>query len=149
MILVKDIEEREKLPYWAQGGVKFPKGTYEDYSDQPDEVILLGETAWPDKVKQKIVKILEAHGIKDPLNHKLVEPHAIVFGGRDRNTGVYDLSKVNWEKLVDYFEYETTVKTANDPAYPNAVHRIGVLQRKSMRKFKCTYTHRGMYGDEG
>ncbi len=137
MILVKNRQERHKLPYWAQGWVKFPKGTYGEDSDKPDYVVPLKDAAWPEEVKAKIVDLFKKNGIKDPLSMKLVEPYAIVFGGRDDN-GAYNLAGVNWEMVVDYFEWEIAVMQEDGG-------QIKATMAKSMRKFGVEYSHKGVY----
>ncbi|MEE4377804.1 MAG: hypothetical protein V2J55_09885, partial [Candidatus Competibacteraceae bacterium] len=70
----------------------------------------LGDVLWPQDVKNKIHDIFKAIGVADPWRQKLVEPYAIVFGGRD-NDGSYDLADVDWEMVVDYFRWEASAWT--------------------------------------
>lgn len=137
MILVKNRKERDKLPNWTQGWVKFPKGTYDADSDKPDYVVPLGDSGWPEEVKQKLVDLFKKNGIKDPLSMKLVEPYAIIFGGRDDN-GAYNFAGVNWEMVVDYFEWEIT-SMQGDP------DKIGEAMDRAMKKFGTHYSHKGVY----
>jgi len=66
----------------------------------------LEETLWADDVKKKITKIYKAVGVPDPMKQKLVEPYAGCFGGKNKE-GACDFSKVNWQALLDYFEWES------------------------------------------
>ena len=72
---------------------------------RPKHLITLGETPWPDAVKEDIAKSFKQIGVEDPLQQKLVEPHARAFGGKD-NDGAYDLSGVDWAMVMDYFRWE-------------------------------------------
>lgn len=104
---------------------------------KPDQLIPLGQSAWPDEIKQRIAEIFKAVGCPDPLRQKLVEPRARVFGGRrDR----VDLSKVNWGLAIDYFTWEAASMTDRKKAE--------ALQKKAKKKYGGIFSHYRVYFTE-
>ena len=106
--------------------------------DKPAHVIPLNGALWPDKIKKKVTEIFKAIGVPDPMNQKLVEPHARVFGGRCIE-GSSILDEVDWKLLLDYFEWEAAALT--DPEKSEA------LQEKCEKKRGGIFTHQPVYED--
>lgn len=73
--------------------------------DKPGHLVPLGKSLWPKEQVARLVTLFKNAGIPEPLTQKLVEPYAYYFGGRD-DGGVPDLSQVDWEKMLAYFEWE-------------------------------------------
>jgi hypothetical protein len=73
---------------------------------RPENLIPLGETAWPEDVKDDVAAIFKEIGIEEPLRQKLVEPFAAAFGGIKDSSGGYMLDKVDWGRATDYFRWE-------------------------------------------
>ena len=111
-----------------------PPGTWG--GQRPRHLIKLGRSLWPVNIKQAIIKIYQAHGLPDPAKQKLVEPIARVFGGREHE-GVLDLSKVNWELVVDYFIWE--VEAIMGTGKPEK------LQKRAKKKYGGIFSHYQVY----
>lgn len=97
----------------------------------------LGETFWPDDIKQKVSDIYKKVGIADPLKQKLVEPFAGCFGGKNQE-GVPVFSKVNWNALLDYFEWEAAEISENKV-------KAQKLQDKAEKKYGGIFFHYNVY----
>jgi hypothetical protein len=97
----------------------------------------LEETLWADDVKKKITKIYKAVGVPDTMKQKLVEPYAGCFGGINKE-GACDFSKVNWQALLDYFEWESAAVTRN------AV-KSDKLQAQAQKKYGAIFSHYLVY----
>ncbi|WP_408998168.1 hypothetical protein ACJ77P_10280 [Syntrophus buswellii] len=113
----------------------------EGFGRRPEDLIPLGESSWPDEVKEKIVKIYQTCGLPDPLRQKLIEPTARVF----RNELIWnpnDLSNVNWEIAVDYFTWEAVAISGNDKKSKR-------LQKKAVKKYGGIFMHYPVYEDYG
>lgn len=103
---------------------------------KPDHLMTLGSTQWPDEVKHEIVEIFKGIGVVSPLKQKLVEPYAIVFGGR-RKEGESGLSGVNWEMVVDYFTWEAAAMTDRKQSEK--------LQDEAEKKYGGIFSHYAVY----
>lgn len=130
--------EGMEYPDWTAGhkvreGVKEWQGLKESW------VCPLGETFWPDEIKQKVSAIYKKVGIPDPLKQKLVEPFAGSFGGRNIE-GVPVLTKVNWDALVDYFEWESAAISGNRA-------KSEKLQARAEKKYGGIFFHYNVYVD--
>jgi len=79
------------------------------------------------------------------MSQKLVEPHAIAFGGRDENWN-YDMSLVNWDMAVEYFTWEATAWKAGQ-GDEEAARRSHALQDKAIEKYDFLFNHRPVYAD--
>ena len=112
-----------------------PEGTWG--GERPSHLVQLGKSMWPQDVIVKIVKIFGDVGIPDPLQQKLVEPFAYVFGGK-RIEGVPDFEDVNWEMVVDYFEWEAASHTEN-------MKKINRLQGEAKKKYGGIFSHYEVY----
>lgn len=106
--------------------------------EKPKHLIPLGQSLWPDEVKNQIVEIFKAIGVADPLRQKLVEPFAIVFGGKHREKES-DLSEVNWGMVIDYFTWEAAAMTDPDKSRR--------LQNKAEKKYGGIFSHYIVYED--
>jgi hypothetical protein len=130
-----------KLPDYAllhtvYSGIEIWKG------GKPSWATPLGETFWTDEEKKKVTDIFKRAGIPDPMKQKLVEPFAIAFGGKNKE-GVPDLSKVNWEALIEFFEWESysIQKTKESKAISEK------LQNKAEKKWGGIFFHYLVYED--
>jgi hypothetical protein len=141
MILVKSMKMVKELPVDLAIHCVFPRShpgiKILQHNVKPDSLIPLEDTPWPNEVKRKIVDIMKGIGIPDPMSQKLVEPYAIAFGGDDPG-GAYDLSKVDWEMVVDYFIWEAASWTHNSK-------EIDRLFEESIVKRGFSFCHRGVY----
>lgn len=106
--------------------------------ERPKHLVPLGKAGWPEDVAQRIADIFTDIGVIDPLGQKLVEPYAVVFGGKNVE-GRQDLSGVNWEFAVDYFTFEAASIT-----YDKKVHE---LQNKALKKYGGMFSHYEVYED--
>lgn len=110
--------------------------TGDEMVDKPDHLVPLKSALWPDKVKEKITAIFKAIGVPNPMEQKLVEPHARVFGGIcDENQSILD--DVDWEMLVDYFEWEAAALTDRE--------KSEALQEKCLKKRGGIFSHYQVY----
>jgi hypothetical protein len=136
-------------------GIKFPKkllfhvclnNGQKAFYHIPDHLIPLGETKWPKSVKDKIVKIYQEIGIEEPLKQKLVEPLAWAFGGIKDISGDYNLDKVNWEYVVDYFKWEALA--ISEEADNDEFHqRAKELQERATKKYGSIFLHYLVYAN--
>lgn len=118
-----------------------PHGTPEDKvvgSQQPKYLVPLGEALWSEDVVVRIAGIFSEVGFEDPRRQKLVEPYAIVFGGKS-NDGVPELSNVNWELLVDYMRFEAAGVIERDK------HKIEVISEEMWCKHSTLVSHYEVY----
>jgi hypothetical protein len=111
-----------------------PLGTWG--GERPKHLIPLGESSWPDEIKQAIVKIFNAKGLSDPMRQKIIEPMARVFGGM-KTDGAIDLLRVNWELVVDYFTWE-----AESIMHTNKAKK---LQKQAKKKYGGIFSHYRVY----
>ena len=99
-------------------------------------------------MKDKINQIFKSIGVKNPLKQKLVEPRATYFGGQpDRN-----FDRVDWDMVVDYFEYEAASYATNIPMGTGADQklkrkRVKDLQDRAERKYGHIFFHYSVYAD--
>jgi hypothetical protein len=108
-------------------------------AEKPDHLVPLGKCLWPQAIKDKVARIYAKVGLQDPLRQKLVEPHAIVFGGRAVE-GASDLSDVNWDKLVDYFTWEAAALSGDDK-------QAEAAQARAKAKYGGQFWHYDVYED--
>jgi hypothetical protein len=132
--------EGMKLPKWAAVHTVTSDPKYEEWQGgKPIHVCPLGETFWPDDVKSKIADIYKAVGVPDPMKQKLVEPYAGMFGGQNKE-GIPVLTHVNWNLLLDYFEWEAASVSEN-------VKLSNKLQGKAEKKHGGAFSHYPVYQD--
>lgn len=105
--------------------------------ERPKHLVPLGQAGWPAEVVNKIVELFKAIDLQDPERQKLVEPYAVVFGGRC-DDGMSDLSKVNWEKVVDYFTWEAA-------EHGEDVELADKLQGEARKKYGGIFMHYPVY----
>ena len=110
---------------------------------KPKHLSPLGETMWPEWVKGAIAERFRAIGVEDPLRQKLVEPFALAFGGKNAD-GAYDLDRVDWQKVVDYFTWEASAWGIDSDEKEKA-HRVLVDQMKA--KWGGVFNHQVVYSD--
>ena len=130
-----------KLPDFAMINTR-KEGIEEWKGGKPHWATPLVETFWPDDVKKKITDIFKKVGIPDPMRQKLVEPFAVCFGGENKE-GVPDLSKVNWEALVEFFEWESFSIQGTKASRAMSEK----LQDKAEKKWGGTFFHYDVYQD--
>jgi hypothetical protein len=99
----------------------------------------LDKTPFPAEVKNQIVEAFKKIGVENPLQQKLVEPYAIYFGGHDKD-GEYEYSNVNWDKVIDYFEYEAASLSGD-------AKRAIALQKRANKKYGHEFFHYAVYED--
>jgi len=111
-----------------------------------EHLIPLGETKWPESIKDKIANMYKEIGIEYPLKQKLVEPFAWAFGGIKDDSGDYKFDKVNWEYAVDYFRWETQ---AISQEYDNDEFHLRAreLQEQASRKYGSIFLHYLVYAN--
>jgi hypothetical protein len=138
---IEGIEVPKKLMYHVcfDDGRKF-------FYFKPEYVIPLGETQWPDPVKDEVVNIFRVIGIEQPLRQKLVEPFAAAFGGKKEVSGVYNLEKVNWEQLVDYFRWESQAISSQADNDEFEV-RAEALQARAVKKYGSRFLRYLVYAN--
>jgi len=95
-------------------------------------LVSLEEAPWPDKIKRKIAKILQKAGVADAQKQKIIEPYAMKFGGRNKD-GLFDLSRVKWPMVLDYFKWEAAL-LAND------LKKAAKMQKRAIRKYQVPFT---------
>jgi len=111
-----------------------------------EHLIPLGETKWPEPVKDRVADIFKEIGIKYPLKQKLVEPFACAFGGIKDDSGDYKLDSVNWEYVVDYFRWEAQAISEKDAG--NESHlRARELQEQALKKYGSIFHHYLVYAN--
>ena len=115
--------------------------------ERPEYCIPLGETEWPEDVKERVSRFYMRIGIEDPLKQKLVERTARAF--------MYDIDApekgVDWDMLVDYFDWEATAWEASqqeDEDNP-AVKRSHALQRRAEKVYGGYFFHYMVYTEDG
>ncbi len=126
---------RPELGIHAVSDAPLRKGVYP--TQRPKYLVPLEEANWPSEVVSRVVKAYTAVGLQNPLKQKLVEPSAIVFGGK-YSEGVTDLTSVNWDMVGDYFEWEAQAAVGN---YDESV----ALQKKAKAKWGGIWSHRQVY----
>ena len=114
-----------------------------EFDERPKHLWTLGRAPWPKGVKQQIARLFKAIGIVNPMRQKLVEPHALAFGGHDSVDG-FDLSDVNWELVVDYFTWEASA-WGRDSASKDKAHRA--LNEQMDEKYGAPFNHQIVYTD--
>lgn len=123
----------KKLPYNALGFAT-------DETNRPRHLVPLGKSMWPKEQVARLITLFKNAGIPEPLTQKLVEPVAYYFGGVEKD-GVPDVSGVNWEKMVDYFEWEIAAVLKDDRAKATA------LQEQAKKKWKHLFSHYAAWED--
>jgi hypothetical protein len=109
------------------------------FAHPPKWVVPLKDANWPSDVVEKIAKAFACLGLPRPLESKLIEPYAIVFGGNtlmERKT-----FQCEWEMVVDYFTWEAHAQAGPD-YYDEAC-----CFRMKLKKVRRIFTHRGVYDD--
>lgn len=83
------------------------------------DLIPLGETDWPEKVKKEIADFFQNAGVSDPMRQKLVEPSLKGFRSSDDN------SDIDWDDVVAYFKYEAlSVLIMHDPKFKQKAEKL-------------------------
>lgn len=104
-----------------------------------DELVRLKDALWPSHIKNIIALMFKTRvGLKDPMNQTLVDPVAWAFGGNDES-GEIDLSGVNWEKVIDFYEY-SSFSHARDQ------RNTEILQQRAVKKYGHGFAHYAVYG---
>jgi len=111
------------------------------FAHAPKWVMPLGKAGWPSDVVDRIAEVFASRGLPKPLETKLVEPYAIIFGGEYLDDE-RDLSSVNWEMVVDYFTWEAHAQ-GGQGCYEEARR----LQGEAKKKYGGIFSHRGVYDD--
>jgi hypothetical protein len=106
--------------------------------ERPKHLIMLERSMWPDNIKEAIVKIYQEKGLPDPMRQKLVEPIAFIFGGQEVD-GVTDLTKINWQMVIDYFTWEAEAIMQTEDAER--------LQEEAEKKYGGIFSHHEVYKD--
>lgn len=106
--------------------------------EKPKHLVSLKESMWPEEVIDKIAQIFKGIGVIDPMKQKLVEPYAVVFGGKNVD-GRQNLSGANWELAVDYFTFEAASITRNQ--------KVHELQEEALKKYGGYFSHYAVYED--
>ncbi len=104
---------------------------------KPKHLIPLKDSSWPEEVKLEIVRYFKEIGIENPLECKLVEPHAVEFGGMPED-GEYNLKKVNWQRLKEWFKYEALTYAGKDD-------ECRKIQEKVKKKYGHIFRHEIVY----
>ncbi|MFZ5572032.1 MAG: hypothetical protein ACOZF0_16655 [Thermodesulfobacteriota bacterium] len=120
-----------------------PDAGEDSFFMKPKHLVTLGEVAWPEWVKEDIAQQFRRIGIQDPYKQKLVEPFAMAFGGRN-NDGAYDLSRVKWEMVVDYFRWESAAWDRDTPEKEKAL-KLMIAEIKA--KYGGMFNHQMVYDD--
>lgn len=112
--------------------------------ERPKHLVPLGDSLWPEGIKNTVNRIFKKIGVEDPMRQKLVEPFARVFGGRERD-GISDLEDVNWDKVVDYFRWEASAWTRlrskeNELAHDKLIDEI-------WERWGGCFSHQMVYSD--
>lgn len=126
----------KNLPNFAMIG-SYKEGLPVNKGGKPFYLCTLNDTLWGNEVKEKIAKFYKNVGVQDPLNQKLVEPYAGAFGGQNKE-GVADLSKVNWEMLVDYFKWEALAISDNHT-------KAAKVYKEAEKKHNISFSHYYVY----
>lgn len=105
----------------------------------PKHLCPLDQSGWPESIIEHIEKIYKAYGIETPRKQKLVEPFALVFGGK-KDDGANDFSNVNWDMALDYFEWEAAAMfyDDDDPEYRK-------IRNKVVDKYGGVFSHYQVY----
>lgn len=104
---------------------------------KPKHLVSLGKSMWPKEVIDKISQMFKTIDLQDPERQKLVEPYAVAFGGMNVE-GRQDLSNVNWEMVIDYFEWEVACHDENWDLSKK-------LQKKADKKYDGIFSHYVVY----
>jgi hypothetical protein len=117
-----------------------PDKPWHDYITIPSELTTLKDSMFPEWVKARIVEIYKDFGVENPLEQKLVEPFAYYFDGTN-NEGVPDFKHVDWQKVIDYFQFEAvSVAGTREDAIK--------LQNKAIEKYGHGFFHKDVYGGD-
>ncbi len=129
--------EYTHLPQWA-----YLAGSYTTIPqpgkwgwEKPSHLVPLIAAPWPEEVKHVIAELFRGVGIENPFQQKLVEPCAVIFGGSMEDA--YILDDVEWDKVIDYFEWEVASLTGEPDAH--------ALQEQSLKKWGHLFSHYQVY----
>lgn len=107
----------------------------------------LDKVPWPEKVKAAIVKAYKGTGFEDPLQQKLVEPYALAFGG-ERRDGEYDFKAVDWQCVIDYFNWEAIGIEAGRTDDEALTQQTFALNRAAQKKYGFSFHPYQVYHDQ-
>lgn len=103
----------------------------------PRGFVPLEKSMWPTEVMESITQTFRAIGVPDPMKQKLVHPAACCFGGKMMDN-VLDLSGVDWEAVIDYYQYEAA-------AWMEEWGEVDKLQKAALEKYGCEFSHVAVY----
>ena len=126
------------FPFWlsTKEDSLFPNDR--DYEIKKWRLSKLGEVPYPEKFKNKLVRLFKMYGFKDPLNQIYVPFYLKYFGGKIIE-GEYDYSEVDWEHVYMWYFLHMIVNFTELGEYKNEEKFLNKLKKLKKRGIPTSY----------